>query len=156
MGDVQGVDAGIVTHLLDDDYVPVVCCLAADQSGQILNVNADTVASRIAVEIGAAKYFAVTSVDGVMKNLEDPSTLQSYLDLQQVESLIESRAIGGGMLPKLEGCTFALRGGVPKVHVVNGSSPDALLGEVFTNEGRGTLIVAEKTDSSDTTGAAPA
>jgi len=124
--------------------VPVICSLAADTGGRVYNVNADTVASRIAVALEAAKYFLVSSVDGVMRDLGDPASLQSYLDLEQLDALLQSGAVSGGMLPKLATCRDALCGGVPRVHIINGLVPDTLLGEVFTNEGCGTLIVEKR------------
>lgn len=144
VGDIIGVSADLLKHLLAGECVPVICSLAADNEGHLYNVNADTVASRIAVEIEAAKYFLITNVDGVLRDPNDPNTLQSYLDLEQLEELIQSGAIRGGMLPKLAACREALRNGVARVHIINGLTPDTLLGEVFTNEGCGTLIVAKR------------
>lgn len=141
VGDIVDVSPRILKHLLMEEYVPVVCSLAADADGNVLNVNADTVASRIAVELGAAKYFLITRVDGVMRSLSDPGSLLPLLDLRQLEELVAAGAVSGGMLPKLAACRAALLGGVPKVHIVNGLTPDTLLGEVFTNEGCGTLLV---------------
>ena len=86
----------------------------------------------------------MTTVDGVLDDVDDPHTLHSYLDIEEVEALVQSGCIGGGMLPKLAACLSALRGGVARAHVVNGTPPDTLLYEIFTNEGCGTLIVAER------------
>ena len=122
VGDVDRVSAKPLEHLLAGDYVPVVCSLAADSSGQIYNVNADTLAACIAVEIRAAKYFSVTTVDGVLDDVNDPHSLHSYLDIEEAESLIRSGRLSGGMLPKLAACLDALRGGVARAHVVNGGS----------------------------------
>ncbi len=144
VGDVKQVNGTLLQHLLAEEFVPVVCSLAADENGQVLNINADTVAARIAVELGATKYFLVTTVDGVMLDVNDPSTLQTHLDLREVTALIDAGRISGGMLPKLAACGDALRGGVPRVHIVNGRAPDAILGEVFTNEGCGTLLVRSR------------
>jgi len=144
VGDIVAVSPDPLKHLLAGGFVPVVCCLAADEAGRVLNVNADTVAARLAVALEAAKYFLVTNVDGVFRDLADPSTLQSYLDLDELEHLIRSGVIRGGMLPKLAACGDALRGGVPRVHIINGTVPDTLLGEVFTNEGCGTLLVERR------------
>lgn len=141
VGDIVQVRADVLRHLLAAEHVPVVCPLAADEAGHVLNVNADTVAARIALEIGAAKYFLLTQVDGVLGDARDPATLQSYLDLEQLAALIRAGAVSGGMLPKLAACAEVLRGGVPRVHIINGTVPDTLLGEVFTNEGCGTLLV---------------
>jgi len=144
VGNVLRVDATLLRHLLAEDFVPVVCSLAADGDGQVLNINADTVAARIAIELHAAKYFLVTNVDGILRNVDDARTLESYLDVPELDGLIEAGAIGGGMLPKLAACKEALFGGVPRVHIVNGATPDAVLGEVFTNEGCGTLLVEQR------------
>ena len=129
---------------MEGDYLPVVSSLAADTAGQIYNVNADTVAAHIAIEIGAAKYFLLTQVDGVLRNLSDPTTLLSYMDMAQLDELVSSGAVGGGMLPKLAACREVLSRGVPRMHIVNGVKPDTLLAEVFTNEGCGTLMVASR------------
>ena len=144
VGDVDCVNAKSIVHLLAGDYLPVVCSLAADSTGQIFNVNADTVASRIAIETRAAKYFTVTTVDGVLDDVADPRSLHSYLDVEEAEELVKSGRVGGGMLPKISACLDALRGGVARAHIVNGTRPDTLLREVFTNEGCGTLIVARR------------
>ncbi len=144
VGDVVGVDVTVLRNVLDAGHVPVVCSLAADVAGRIFNVNADTVAAEMAIAIQAAKYFLIATVDGVMRDLSDHSTLQTYLDLDELGALIESGAISGGMLPKLAACSAALRGGVPRVHIINGLTPDTLLAEVFTNEGCGTLLVAKR------------
>jgi acetylglutamate kinase len=126
VGDIVAVNPVPLRHLLAGDYVPVVACLAADAAGQVYNVNGDTVAARLAAAIAAAKYFLITTVDGVMQDTSDPRTLQTYLDLKQLAALVESGAVSGGMLPKLTACR------------------EALLAEVFTNEGCGTLIVAKR------------
>jgi len=147
VGDIVGVCVDPLRHLLAAGYVPVVCSLAADNAGRVMNVNADTIAARIAAAIGAAKYILVTNVDGVLRDPADPATLQSYLGLSQLDELIDAGFIGGGMLPKLAACKDALRGGVPRVHIINGTVPDTLLGEVFTNEGCGTLLVENRENS---------
>ena len=114
VGDVDHVNVKPLEHLLAGDYVPVVCSLAADSSGQIYNVNADTLAACIAVEIRAAKYFSVTTIDGVLDDVNNPHSLHSYLDVEEVESLVRSGRLSGGMLPKLAACLDALRGGVAR------------------------------------------
>jgi acetylglutamate kinase len=144
VGDITGVRAGVLEHMLAGGYVPVIGSLAADRDGQVYNINADTLAARIAIELKAAKYFLFTTVDGVLRDVNDPRTLHSYLDLEELDSLVQSGVISGGMLPKLAACKAALEGGVPRVHIINGLTPDALLAEVFTNEGCGTLIVARR------------
>jgi acetylglutamate kinase len=144
VGDIVGVNADVLRPLLAGDYVPVICALAADADGHVFNVNADTIATRVAVAVEAAKYFLITNVDGVLRDVNDPQTLQSYLDLGQLDELVASGVIRGGMLPKLAACREALLAGVPRVHIINGLVPDTLLAEVFTNEGCGSLIVAQR------------
>lgn len=144
VGDVVSVQPAVLENLLVNRFVPVVASLAADAQGNVYNVNADTIAARIAIELKAVKYILLTTVDGVMLDLNDHSSLQTHLDLEDVDALVQRGVIGGGMLPKLAACGEALRGGVPRVHVVNGLAADALLAEVFTNEGCGTLIVAKR------------
>jgi acetylglutamate kinase len=144
VGNIVDARMEAIEHLLDRKFVPVVASLAADGVGRVYNVNADTVAARIAVELRAVKYFLLTTVDGVMRDVNDPSTLQSYLDVEQLNELIGSGAVRGGMLPKLAACSEALQGGVPRVHIVNGTTRDSLLAEVFTNEGCGTMLVARR------------
>jgi acetylglutamate kinase len=144
VGDIEAVNVNVLKTALDGGYVPVVCSLASDEGGQVLNINADTIAARVAIAIGAAKYFLVTTVDGVMGDIHDARTLHSYLDLDELTALIERGVVSGGMLPKLAACREALLGGVSRVHIVNGLTGDTLLSEVFTNEGCGTLIVQQR------------
>lgn len=144
VGDISSVNADVLRHLLGGDYVPVVCALGADDAGQLYNINADSIAGRLAVELRAAKYFLLTNVDGVFSDPQDPMSLQTYLDLEQLDELLAGGGIRGGMLPKLQSCVEVLRGGVPRVHIVNGHKTDTLLAEVFTNEGCGTLIVERR------------
>jgi acetylglutamate kinase len=144
VGDITRVNPAVLEHLLQGGYMPVVASLAADIAGQIYNINADTLAAGVAIATKAAKYFLLTTVDGVMSDVHAPASLHSYLDLAQLDELIRQGVITGGMLPKLAACREALQGGVPRIHIVNGAVPDTLLSEVFTNEGCGTLIVAQR------------
>lgn len=144
VGNIVGSRMEVLEHLLDKRYVPVVGSLAADSQGVIYNVNADTVAAHIAIGLRAVKYVLLTTVDGVMRDVADPETLQPYLDIDDVEGLTKQGVISGGMLPKIAACVDALKGGVPRVHVVNGTRTDSLLAEIFTNEGSGTLIVLKR------------
>lgn len=144
VGDIAATRMDLLCSLLDQRVVPVIGTLAADAQGRIYNVNADTVAARLAVDLRAVKYILLTTVDGIMLNVEDSETLQPFLDLDDLEELKRRGVVGGGMLPKIAACAEAVRGGVPRVHVINGTSRDAVLAEIFTNEGSGTLIVAQR------------
>lgn len=146
VGDITAVDPGPLDLLLEGGYVPVVSPLCADEHGQVLNVNADTFASAIAVALGAAKLILVTGVRGILRELSDTNSLISHLTLAELESLETQGVLAGGMLPKAESIGKALQGGVPRVHVIGFDFADSLLTEVFTNEGCGTLIVPEETE----------
>lgn len=149
VGDVTEVDVDVLTTLLNGGYVPVVAPLACDAQGRLLNINADTIAARIAIAIKAAKYFVLTGVDGILRDVSDARTLESYLDLTDLARLTESGVISGGMLPKIAACRTALLGDVERVHIINGTRRDTLLSEVFTNEGSGTLIVRQREAGSE-------
>lgn len=147
VGNVDKVDPSLPTLLLDNGMVPVFCSLigsAAD--GSLLNVNADTVAASLAVALKAEKLILCTTVPGLLEDASDARRLVSYGDLDTVAELIARGAVTGGMLPKLAAVTDALRAGVPRVHLIDGMRLHALLLEVFTNEGCGTMLVPRRED----------
>jgi len=156
VGDIQSASTRVVETLLADGFVPVIASLGVDRNGQVLNVNADTIAARLAGALGAAKLFLLTDVDGIFRDLSDPTTLCSLLDLREMDELEASGRIRAGMLPKLAACRLALDAGVSRVHVINGSQPDTLLAEVFTNEGCGTLVVTRHEAPAQSTEPQPA
>ncbi len=141
VGDVERVEPKLLKDLCSRGYVPVLCCLAGDLRGQILNVNADTIAQHVAVTLQAEKLIAVSSVPGILKDVGDPKSLVSYADIQMIETMKKDGLIQGGMLPKVDACVAAIRGGVKRAHIISGVEEGSLLTEVFTNEGCGTLIV---------------
>jgi len=143
VGDIDSVDAGVVSKLLDNGLMPVVSPLSADQNGTLLNINADTVAAALGSALNAEKLMLCTGAPGILEQLDDPSTLISYTDLHGLKRLRESRALADGMLPKARAIEDAIRGGVRRVHVISYKTPNSVLAEVFTNEGTGTLIVAD-------------
>jgi acetylglutamate kinase len=143
VGDIDAVDATVLRKLLDNGLMPVVSPLSADESGTLLNINADTVAAAIGAELGAEKLILCTGAPGILANIEDPGSLISFTDLKGLKRLREEGHIAAGMLPKAKAIEDAIRGGVRRVHVVSYRSPEGILGEVFTNEGTGTLIVAD-------------
>ena len=146
VGDIDTVDAALPGMLLNAGMVPVYCSLIADANGGLLNTNADTIAARVAMALGAEKLLLCTSVPGLLEDPNDARRLVSYGDLGTVEELIRQGAVSGGMLPKLAAVGDALRGGVPRVHIIDGTRPHALLLEVFTNEGCGTMLVLRRED----------
>ncbi len=146
VGDITRVDDKLPRMLLDAGMVPVFCSLVADATGSLLNTNADTVAAHLAVALKADKLIICTSVPGLLEDRNDPRRLVSYGDLGTVDELIRQGAVSGGMLPKLAAVKDALQGGVPRVHLIDGTRAEALLLEVFTNEGCGTMLVARRND----------
>lgn len=142
VGDLEGVDPTPLNALLDHGYLPIVSPLCADECGQVLNVNADTVAAALASAMGAAKLILVTGARGILRDKNDPTSLVSEACLDDLDRLEASGALEGGMMPKAASIRSALEGGVPRVHVIGFEFPDCILTEVFTNEGCGTLIVA--------------
>ena len=143
VGDIVGVDTTVIRKLLDNGLMPVVSPLSADENGVLLNINADTVAAAIGASLDAEKMILCTGAPGILERVDDPGSLISYTDLKGLKRLKDEKRIVEGMLPKAKAIEEAIRGGVRRVHVVSYKSPEGILGEVFTNEGTGTLIVAD-------------
>lgn len=143
VGDIDGVDTSAIEKLLADGLMPVVSPLSSDANGMLLNINADTVAAAIGAGLAAEKLMLCTGAPGILERLDDPSTLISYTDLKGLKRLRDQGSLADGMLPKAAAIESAIRGGVRRVHVISYKSSDSLLAEVFTNEGTGTLVVAD-------------
>jgi acetylglutamate kinase len=143
VGDIAAVNTSVLKKLLDNGLMPIVSPLSADESGTLLNINADTVAAALGAALGAEKLILCTGAPGILGDVNDPGSLISYTDVHGLKRLREEGRIANGMLPKAKAIEDALRGGVQRVHVVSYQSPEGILGEVFTNEGTGTLIVAD-------------
>jgi acetylglutamate kinase len=143
VGDIVGVDTTVIRKLLDNGLMPVVSPLSADENGVLLNINADTVAAAIGASLDAEKLILCTGAPGILERVDDAGSLISYTDLKGLKRLKDEKRIVEGMLPKARAIEEAIRGGVRRVHVVSYKSPEGILGEVFTNEGTGTLIVAD-------------
>jgi len=141
VGDIDAVDPHVLSHLLEGGFVPVVAPLSGGEGGAIFNTNADTIAASLATALGAEKLFFLLSVPGLLKNLAQPSSLIPHATLEELAAFEASGIISAGMRPKVAALRAALEGGVPSAHLVSGTTPDALLAEVFTNEGSGTMIV---------------
>ena len=143
VGDIQQVDTTVLENLLDDNLVPIVSPLSADDDGTLLNINADTIAAAIAGRLKAEKLILATGAPGILEQLDDPRSLISYVDREGLKRLRADGRLSDGMLPKVAAIEQALAAGVPRVHVISYSLADSLLLEVFTNEGTGTLVVAD-------------
>jgi acetylglutamate kinase len=143
VGDIDLVDTTVIRKLLDNGLMPVVSPLSADDKGILLNINADTVAAAIGATLGAEKLILCTGAPGILGDVHDSGSLISYTDLAGLKRMREEGRIVDGMLPKAKAIEEAIRGGVRRVHVVSYKAPEGILGEVFTNEGTGTLIVPD-------------
>ena len=140
VGDIQGVDSQLLRTLMDSGYVPVVASLGADARGNVLNINADTVALELAVDLKADKFLNLTQVPGVMRDMADDSSLMTDLTADEAERAVAEGLVKGGMIPKVRTCVAAVRRGIPRAHILNGLEPHAILVELFTVRGTGTMI----------------
>ncbi len=148
VGDIETVEPRLLRHLIDGGYVPVIAPFTADAAQQVLNTNADSVAAAIAAALGAEKLFFVLRAPGLLSNPEDARSLLPLVDFAQLDELEKTGAIHSGMRPKIAAARSALADGVASVHLVSGVQSDAILAEVFTNEGSGTMVVRQtRTDS---------
>jgi acetylglutamate kinase len=144
VGEVNSVDVKLVDSLVSSGYIPVVSSVAADETGQAYNINADTVAGELAAALGAEKLILLTDTSGILKDYKDPSTLLAKLDIQEARQLIGTGVVAGGMIPKVTCCVRSLAQGVRAAHIIDGRIPHALLLEIFTDEGIGSMIVASE------------
>ncbi len=142
VGEVSRVNPDVIYPLLSRGYIPVISSVAASTDGTTYNINADTVAGEIAAAIDAEKLILLTDTLGILKDQQDPSSLVQKIKLQEARSLIEEGIVQGGMKPKAECCIRALAQGVTAAHIVDGRISHALLLEVFTDRGIGTMIVS--------------
>jgi acetylglutamate kinase len=144
VGEVNAIDIKLLSSLVNSGYIPVVSSVAADETGQTYNINADTVAGEIAAALGAEKLLLLTDTAGILQDYKDPSTLIPRLDIQMARQLIASGVVGGGMIPKVNCCVRSLAQGVKATHIVDGRIPHALLLEVLTDAGIGSMIVSSE------------
>ena len=144
VGDIKKVDPKILYDLLEKDFLPIVAPIGLDDNFDTYNINADDAACAIAKAVSAEKLAFLTDIEGLYKDINDKDSFISRLTADEADQLISDGFIGGGMLPKLNNCTQAIRNGVNRVHILDGRIPHCLLLEIFTNEGIGTAIVADE------------
>lgn len=140
VGEITKVDPKILFDMMDNDYLPIVAPIGLDDQFETYNINADEAACAIAKAVGADKLVYLTDVEGLYRDFEDKSSFISRISVTEAEELIAGGMIGGGMLPKLSNCTDAVRGGVKRVHILDGRVPHSILLEIFTNKGNGTMF----------------
>jgi acetylglutamate kinase len=147
VGDIVSVDTKLLRKLVDEGYVPVVSSLGGDDRGRIYNINADTVAARIAIDMKADKLIVLTAAPGLLADPSDPRSLVSHASVARCEELLASGAITGGMVPKIRTLLEAVRGGVPRAHILDGKAPHSILVELFTHEGTGTMVTTREEEA---------
>ncbi len=147
VGDIRSIRPELLRVLLNNRFVPVVASLGCSDDGKVLNINADTIAAEIAAVLPAEKLFVMTNVGGVLKDVNDPSSRYSYLTLKAKSEMIQGKKIGGGMMPKLIAAVTAVNRGVKRAHIINGLQDNALLYEVFTVQGAGTMILDQSEET---------
>ena len=143
VGDVKEVDAKILYDMLENDFLPIVAPIGLDDNFETYNINADDAACAIAKAVGADKLVFLTDVEGLYRDFNDKSSFISRMTATDADALIGSGMIGGGMLPKLNNCTDAIKSGVGRVHILDGRVPHCLLLEIFTKHGIGTAIISD-------------
>lgn len=141
VGKITSVDVSIIKDNLDKGYIPVIATIGTDTKGQAYNINADTAAAEIAGALNAECMLSMTNIDGVLRDKDDPESLITDITLEQADELKKSGIIAGGMIPKVQCCTDAIQAGVKRVFILNGTVPHAILIELLTEEGLGTMFV---------------
>ncbi len=140
VGEIETIKPDLIRMLVKSGFIPVLSSIGVGEDGTSYNINADTLAGRLAAELGAEKFIMLTDVRGILADPSDEASLIHRVTADRARDMISSGAIGGGMIPKVQACLEASFGGVPGVHIIDGRLPHALLMEIFTNEGIGTLI----------------
>jgi acetylglutamate kinase len=140
VGDVAAVDASIVTRLLAEELIPVIATIASDAHGQAYNINADTAAGAVAAALGAERVVYLTNVVGLLRDVDDPTTLVRTTTADELRHMMEDGTLSAGMIPKAASCVAAVEGGVGRAHILDGRVPHALLLEFFTDQGVGTMV----------------
>lgn len=143
VGEITSVNVQPILDVIDKGYIPVVSTVGCDKEGNVYNINADTAAAKIAGELRAESLISMTDISGILKDKDDPETLIPKITLDEAPKLIEDGIISGGMLPKVECCTNAIKWGVNQVFIIDGTIPHSILIETLTDEGIGTMFVKE-------------
>jgi acetylglutamate kinase len=143
VGQVASIDTTVIDNLIDDGFIPVIASVGGGEDGGSYNINADAVAVEVAAALGSEKVIFLTDVDGVYRDFSDKSSLISQLSLREAKAMVAGEELGSGMIPKVNACIGALEAGVERAHILNGTVPHALLLEVYTDAGVGTMITRD-------------
>ena len=150
VGDVTEINPEVINGLLDDEFIPVIATIGSDETGQAYNINADTAAGAIAEALGAEKLIYLTDIEGLRRDVADAATLIRRTTADQLDALVADGIIAGGMIPKIDSCTHAVRNGVKGGHILDGRVAHVLLLELFTDDGIGTMIENTGTEQTGT------
>jgi acetylglutamate kinase len=140
VGKITGINTKLLNTLAQDEYIPVIAPIGVGPDGESYNINADTVAGEVAAALAAEKLMFLTDIDGICSVPDDPDTLIYEITVDEIYKYINKGVISGGMLPKVEGCIKAIRSGVKRTHILNGTIPHPILLEIFTDSGIGTMV----------------
>ena len=143
VGEIKKVNVAPIVSLLEKGYIPVISTVACDEEGNIYNVNADTAAAKIAGELKAESLISMTDIAGILKDKDDPNSLIKKISINEADALIKEGVISGGMIPKVECCVNALKWGVERVFIIDGTIPHSIIVEMLTDEGIGTMFVGD-------------
>lgn len=146
VGDIDKVNVQPILDVIEKGYIPVVSTLGCDKEGNVYNVNADTAAAKIAGALAAESLISLTDISGILKDVKDPSSLISHIEVNEAKDLMEQGVISGGMIPKVECCVNAINWGVRKVFIIDGRIEHSILVETLTDEGIGTMFYRKKGD----------
>ncbi|MEI8344785.1 MAG: acetylglutamate kinase, partial [Candidatus Omnitrophota bacterium] len=141
VGEITKINGDVIQRMITSDIIPVISPIGIGKDGFTYNVNADQTSAEIAKALGAVKLLLLTNVRGILKEITDPESVISHISLVEIEQLVQSQIIGGGMIPKVKACMRALERGVKKTHIIDGRIPHGILLEIFTDKGIGTEIV---------------
>ncbi len=141
VGELTQVNGRIIQDVLEDGYIPVISTIATGELGETFNINADTAAAKIAAKLGAKKLLLMTDIAGLLKDKDDDSTLIPLVNVSEVPMMKSAGIISGGMIPKIDCCVEAVRQGVKQTNIIDGRVPHAILMEMFTDEGCGTMFI---------------
>ncbi|MFZ5974090.1 MAG: acetylglutamate kinase [Bacillota bacterium] len=143
VGNIESINTNVIKLLTDDEFIPVIAPIGVDENGESYNINADTVAGELAAALHAEKLIFLTDIDGIRTERDDPSTLIPVISVSEIYSAIDSGMIEGGMIPKVLGCVQALKKGVNRTHILNGTIPHPIVLEIFTDKGIGTMVTKD-------------
>lgn len=144
VGEIISVDPNPIKKVLEEDYIPVIATVGIDDNGQVYNINADTAAADIAAALGAENIITLSDIPGLLRDVNDKNSLIPEINVDEIDSLIESGVISGGMIPKIKSCEKAIRSGVKKAVMIDGRIPHSIIIEMFSKEGIGTLMSSEE------------